>query len=57
MVVPPVRGNRMADKLPRVGLAALLRASVEWTLREDRVLTWRLVRLNQQRKKTTHNES
>ena len=43
VVVPPVRGNRTVDKLPRVGLAGLLRAAAEWTLREDRVLTWRKV--------------
>ena len=51
VVVPPVRGNRTADKLPRVGLAGLLRAKAEWTLREDRVLTWRMVCLTQQEDK------
>lgn len=37
VVVPPVRGNRTADKLLRVGLAGLLRTRAEWTLREDSV--------------------
>lgn len=51
VVVPPVRGNRTSDKLLRVGLAGLLRARAEWTLREDRVLTGRTVCLTQQEDK------
>lgn len=51
VVVPPVRGNRAADKLPRAGLAGLLRAKAEWTLREDRVLTWTKVCLTQHENK------